>query len=68
MGFVQRSMERSWKGGHVSRASGGMGWSQGEEEKRCGTLRKQDSKYDSGLPHYHDGVCLSSLKDRLCFH
>lgn len=56
------------KVGMCPRLLGGMGWSQGEEEKRFGTLRKQDSKYDPGLPHYHDGVYLSSLKDKLCFN
>lgn len=61
-------MERLWKGGCVSRAPWRYGIEPGEEEKRCGTLRKQDSKYDPGLPYYHDDVYLSSLKDKLCFN
>ena len=68
MGFVQGSADRAWKGGHVHKPPwAGVGWSQEWEEKRCGTLRNRDSEFDPGLSHYHDGVYLSSLKDRPCF-
>lgn len=63
MGFVQGRVTEHGKVGMYTSLLGDVGWNQEWEEKRYGTLRNQDSEFEPGLPHYHDDVYLSSLKD-----
>lgn len=63
-GACGQSMERR---GVCTGLLGGMTRRQRRDVKRCGTSENQDSQFDPGLPHYHDAVYLSSLKDRPCF-